>query len=189
MLTYRFRASPRSHVPAPHADCAGMPWGHRRCPSIVASSTEDHLAEGGCCVDRRLIVVCFLCCRRQRGTSGCPRRSPGDRRCRRTLGRARRRGRRGWLLCCSWLQYCPASKILKSRCGPFLRISRPPAPRLSTPIAIGSGRPWCGGLPFPLRTGGRAMRPCRLIVILAAWPILLVLSGLLIIGGGFRTKR
>ena len=48
-------------VPDPHVDCAGMPWGHRRCPSTAASITEDHLAEGGCCVDRRLIVVSFLC--------------------------------------------------------------------------------------------------------------------------------
>ena len=79
-------------------------------------------------------------------------------------------------MCCCWQQCCPASKILKSRSGPFLRISRPPALRLSTPIAIGRGRPWCGGLPFPLGTRGGATTPCRVISILAVWPIALVLS-------------
>ena len=58
---------------------------------------------------------------------------------------------------------------------PFYHNLRPQALRLSTPIAIGSGRTGCGGLPFPLRTGGGAMRPCHLIVILAAWLILPVL--------------
>ena len=48
-------------VSDPRVDCAGMPWGHRQCPSTAASITEDHLEEGGCCVDRRLIVVSFLC--------------------------------------------------------------------------------------------------------------------------------
>ena len=122
LLTYRFRASPRSHVTAAHADCAGMPWVHHRCPSTAASSTEDHPEEGGCYVDRRLIVVPSVDPWRQCRTPGRPRRSPGDRRCRRTPGQARRRGRRGWLLCCCWQQCCPTSKILKSRCGPFLRI-------------------------------------------------------------------
>ena len=40
---------------------AGMAWGHRRCPLTAATITEDYLEEGGCCVDRRLIVVSFLC--------------------------------------------------------------------------------------------------------------------------------
>ena len=154
MLAYRFCATPRSHIPAPLADCAGIPWGRLRCPSTATSSTEDHPAGRGCCVGRRLIVVCFINFRRQSRTPGRPRRSPGDRRCRRTQGRARRRGPRGWLLCCCWQQCCPTSKIRKSRYGPFLRISRPPALRLSTPVATGGGRPWCSGLPFPLGTRG-----------------------------------
>ena len=107
-----------------------------------------------------------------RRTSRCPRRSPGTRRRRRTPGRARRRGRRGWLLChCC----CPSWKIRKSRSGPFLRISHSPALRLSIAVATGGGRPWCGGLPPPPGTRGGGIRPCRVIFILAVWPVALVL--------------
>ena len=105
------RAPRLSDVPAPRADCAGMPWGRRRCPSTAASSTEDHPAKGGCCVHRRLIVVCFPCFRPQRRAPRRTRRSPGDRRCHGTPGRARRRGRLGWLLRCCWKSHCPTSKI------------------------------------------------------------------------------
>ena len=38
-------------VSDPRVDCAGMPWGHRQCPSTAASITEDHLA-GGCCTSK-----------------------------------------------------------------------------------------------------------------------------------------
>ena len=79
-----------------------MPSGHRRWPSTAFSSTEDHPAERGCCIDRRLIVVGFINSWRQHRTPRRPRRAPGDRRRRRTPGRARRRGRRGWLLCHCW---------------------------------------------------------------------------------------
>ena len=157
MLNYCFCASPSSHVPDSHVDCAGMPWGHRWWPLTAASSTEDHPAEGGCCIDRRLIVVDFINSRRQRRTPRRPHRSPGNRRRRRTPGRARRRGRRGWF---GRQQCCGTSKIRKSRSGPLFRQLPPPALRLSTPVAIGSGRPWCGGLPLPPGTRGGATRPC-----------------------------
>ena len=139
MLTHRFCAYPHSHNPAPHADCAGMPWGHRRCPSTAAASTEAHRAGGGCCVDRRLIVVCFAGPRRQRRTPRRPRRSPGARRCRTTPGRARRRRRRGWLLCCWWR---PASKTENQ--DPALQSTNRDRPRfacrpLSPLAAVGHG--------------------------------------------------
>ena len=182
MPTYRFCASPRSHVLAPHVDCAGMPWGHRRCPSTAAASTEAHRAGGGCCVVRRLIVVCFAGPRRQRRTPRRPRRSPGARRCRTTPGRARRRRRRGWLLCCWWR---PASKTENQ--DPALQSTNRDRQRfacrpLSPLAAVGHG---AAGFRRRQGRGGGAIRPCRLIFILAVWPVALVLfAGCLGFGKG-----
>ena len=96
-----------------------MPWGHRRCPPTAASSIEGHPAEGGCSVDRRLIDVRFIDSLRQRRTPRRPRRSPGTRRCRTTPGQARRRGRRGWLLCCWWRSNAALPRKPKIDIPPF----------------------------------------------------------------------
>ena len=70
----------------------------------------------------------------------------------------------------------PCLENQKSRSGPFIHKESAPAPRLSTTVATGGGRPWCGGLPPPPGTKGGAIRPCRVIFILAVWPVALELS-------------
>ena len=52
------------------------------------------------------------------------------------------------------LLVAPCLENRKSRSGPSIHKQRPPALRLSTAIATGGGRPWCGGLPPPPGTRG-----------------------------------
>ena len=76
-------------------------------------------SRGGCCVGRRLIVVCFASCLGQRCTSRRPRGSLGARRCRTTPGRARRRCRRGRLVCWWWRSNAALPRKSKIEIRPF----------------------------------------------------------------------